>query len=86
MHIIVLLLLLGSPSKCFDNLCGMDTYCVCHEAGTERRCWSQREDCEVDLACCSRTKTCKSTPYASETCGSETATARKRRDNAKSKE
>ncbi len=74
-------LLAAAPiTKCFDNLCGMDSYCSCHEAGTERRCWSQPADCEVDRACCADTKSCKSTPFRGETCGQRTSDERKKRD------
>ncbi len=58
----------------------MDSACWCHEAGKERRCWSQPDDCEVDRSCCADTHSCKSTPYASETCGKRTSDARKKRD------
>jgi hypothetical protein len=44
----------GKPPACYDNLCGGDSYCSCHEAtgGLGRRCWTTQLDCKVDLKCC----------------------------------
>jgi len=51
----------AKPLACYDNLCGDafsgEQYCSCHGAdqtsgSPSARCWSQHEDCEVDLACC----------------------------------
>jgi hypothetical protein len=92
-HLIIGLLFVATAvaeerkTACFDNLCGDAMYgeqfCSCHESGSERRCWSTKADCEVDQACCASTKSCKSTPYATETCGKRTSDTRKKRDAKK---
>lgn len=78
--LLVLLAADPAPKACFDNLCGLEEYCSCHAAGAVRRCWSQKADCETDLACCSSSSSCSGTPAKGEVCSEQTATARRRRD------
>lgn len=68
--------------SCADNLCGMDNYCSCHEASSSgRRCWSQADDCNVDLQCCEAgADGCKS--QGSDRCSKATGDARAKRDAA----
>lgn len=47
-----------APKLCVDNLCGMDSYCSCHDIGGERRCWSTEQDCSYDAACCTKSGAC----------------------------
>lgn len=74
----------AKPLACYDNLCGMDSYCSCHDAkgsGELARCWSQREDCAVDLKCCQQWHAgCAA--QGTDQCSSQTSTERKKRDAA----
>ena len=65
---------------CYDNLCGMDSYCACHQVGGGTRCWSTRADCDVDRACCVSSGKCDG--MKQDACTSKTSAERKQRDRA----
>lgn len=69
------LFLSGAPDAgvaCFDNLCGMDSWCSCHLAFTpeyqgQARCYANTRQCEIDLKCCTKTS-CKGSPRRGDAC------------------
>lgn len=70
--LLVLAVLSGTPDAgvpCFDNLCGMDSYCSCHPTGDkgQTRCYANTYQCELDRDCCNRF-VCKGSPRIGDKC------------------
>lgn len=82
----------AKPLGCYDNLCGDamlgEVYCSCHDAAPgpkqagspSARCWSQVEDCKVDLTCCQAGAVCNA--QGTDTCSQATHNERAKRDAA----
>lgn len=71
--LVMMALLAGEDGgTCFDNLCGMDSYCSCHRQFApdyqgQARCYATSGQCSVDLACCKKQK-CKGSPARGQPC------------------
>lgn len=65
---------------CYDDLCGMDSYCSCHDEPKGKRCWSQAADCEVDRECCDTRVGAACYAQGTDTCSQVTHEERVKRD------
>lgn len=58
--------------------------CYCHDSGSNRRCWSQPDDCEVDARCCDVSRDGSAcSAQGTDRCSVATHNERVKRDKAK---